>query len=315
MPGPKVSVIIPNYNHVDFLRQRIESVLSQTFRDFEVILLDDASTDNSAELLRSYKSHPQVTHVVINEKNSGSPFLQWKKGLDLAQGEWVWIAESDDYADTSFLEKLIAYADNESTGLVYCDSAILNNDGTVEGTFAEIKNKKFFTERWSKNHACKGADEIEHYLLPGGTINNTSAVLFRRSVLKESDPFDLPLRYIGDKYAFVKVLSRSDVGYVAEALNFYRDPFNTRHGERYDKYMYEQFLVFAWVHRNMAVKNKEEFLNGFYANTRNSLFRNWDGEKVRMYFRLLKVNRYLFTLSFLNNLKLGLISAFGSAKG
>src|ERR1700738_5096767 len=108
----KLSVIVPNYNHARFLRQRIESVLNQTFHDFEVILLDDCSTDDSRSILSEYAADPRV-RIEFNEKNSGSTFMQWNKGVRLARGEYVWIAESDDYADARMLERLVAVLDTQ----------------------------------------------------------------------------------------------------------------------------------------------------------------------------------------------------------
>src|SRR6187549_2432119 len=96
-----VSVIIPNYNHAKFLRQRLESVLNQSFRDFEVIILDDCSTDESFQVIEDYRAHPKVSHIVFNKENTGSTFIQWKKGIELAKGEWIWIAESDDWCELS----------------------------------------------------------------------------------------------------------------------------------------------------------------------------------------------------------------------
>ena len=101
---PLVSIIVPNFNHAAFLAQRLESIYNQTFSSFEVILLDDASTDNSIEILNLYKNHPKTAHFIINTINSGSPFKQWQKGVELAKGELIWIAESDDYAAINFLE-------------------------------------------------------------------------------------------------------------------------------------------------------------------------------------------------------------------
>src|ERR1700738_1634065 len=111
-PMPRVSVIVPNYNHARFLRRRMESVLRQTYRDFEVILLDDCSTDESRSILSEYAGDPRV-RLEFNEKNSGSPFKQWNKGVALASGEYGWIAESDDYADERLLERLVAVLDHE----------------------------------------------------------------------------------------------------------------------------------------------------------------------------------------------------------
>ena len=104
---PLVSVIIPGYNHAPFLQERIESVLGQTYPCFEIIMLDDASRDESAGIMQSYAQHKHVSHVIINKENSGNTFLQWQKGLAQAQGEYVWIAESDDVAHTNFLTALM----------------------------------------------------------------------------------------------------------------------------------------------------------------------------------------------------------------
>ena len=102
--SPLVSVIIPSYNHEKFLKERIDSVLNQTFQDFELIILDDLSPDNSREIIESYRAHPKVSQIIYNEKNSGSTFFQWNKAvLSLAKGEFIWIAESDDVADPKFL--------------------------------------------------------------------------------------------------------------------------------------------------------------------------------------------------------------------
>lgn len=310
MNSPKVSVIIPNYNHADHLNQRIETVLNQTYKDFELIILDDCSTDNSKTIIESYRSHPAVSKIHFNESNSGSPFKQWEKGVSFAKGEWVWIAESDDYADEKFLEILISSVGNQSNiGLMYCDSNIVIDNVVIEATFATHKNKRFNTVRWSKNYFNKGLEEIENYLLPGGTINNTSAVLFNRAVFLKVNPFDLALRYIGDKYSFIKVLAFTDVVYVSQRLNYFRDPFNTKHADKFIYYFYEQFLVFDWVHKNLKIEDKKKFMDGFYGNTRNSLFRDWGSVKVFLYKELFVLNPKLFLRSILNNLYQSIRSA------
>ena len=120
---PQVSVIVPNYNHAPYLRQRLDSIFNQTFQDFEVIILDDCSTDNSKEVIEEYRNRSQVSHVVYNETNSGSPFKQWAKGFDLAQGEYIWIAESDDWAELNFLEKMFRILEkDDSLALAFCES-------------------------------------------------------------------------------------------------------------------------------------------------------------------------------------------------
>ena len=79
--NPLVSVIIPNYNHARYLKQRLDSVFNQTYQNFEVIFLDDCSTDNSLEIIEQYKDNPHLKQVVVNETNSESLYVQWRKGL------------------------------------------------------------------------------------------------------------------------------------------------------------------------------------------------------------------------------------------
>lgn len=295
MSVPKVSVIIPNYNHGRYLRQRIDSVLHQTYKNFEIIILDDCSSDNSREVINQYAGNPLIKEIVFNEMNSGTPFKQWQRGIELAHGEWIWFAESDDYADGRFLEVLIsALQDQPNVGLLYCDSKIVSDNVVSHETFATIKNKKFNTNRWSENYINNGLNEIENYLLPGGTINNASAVLFNKKILIDVNPFDIPLRYIGDKYAFVKVLAHTDVVYVKESLNYFCDPFNVKHIDKLEYYFYEQFLVFDWAYRNLQITGWKKFYDGFYSNTRNSLFRNWNKSKVILYKKLFQLNYQLF---------------------
>ena len=112
--SPKISIIVPNYNYAYFLDKRIESILKQTYTDYEIILLDDASSDDSVKVLEKYKNNPHVSQIVVNEQNTGSPFKQWMKGILLAKGEWIWIAEADDLCEPTFLETCMHYIKTES---------------------------------------------------------------------------------------------------------------------------------------------------------------------------------------------------------
>src|SRR5262245_42246739 len=128
---PKVTVVIPNYNYARYLPRRIESVLGQTFGDFEVLLLDDASIDESREVIARYAGDPRV-RTIFNDRNSGSTFKQWNRGFREARGEYIWIAESDDYADLSLLAKLVDRLDGHpSVGLAYCQSWVVDTDDMI----------------------------------------------------------------------------------------------------------------------------------------------------------------------------------------
>ena len=74
MMSPLVSVVVPSYNHEKFLKERLDSILNQTFQDFELIILDDLSPDNSREIIETYRAHPKVSKIVYNEKTQGLLF-------------------------------------------------------------------------------------------------------------------------------------------------------------------------------------------------------------------------------------------------
>ena len=90
MRMPLVTVIIPNYNHAKYLRQRIDTVLNQTYTSFEVIILDDCSTDNSKDIILSYKDNPHISNIVLNSENSGRSEERrvGKECLRLCRSRW-----------------------------------------------------------------------------------------------------------------------------------------------------------------------------------------------------------------------------------
>lgn len=210
---PKVSVIVPNYNHARFLNQRLQSIFNQTFQDFEVILLDDCSADNSLEVLDHYKNHPKVSQFVVNKKNSGSPFKQWEKGIELAKGEFIWIAESDDYCELQFLETLVPVLDTQGNiGIVFSNSNWIDSSGDIKDTLS-IYQKSFFK---------KGLTEIKEELIYRNTIQNVSSVLIRRSILEQSSTEYCKYRACGDWILYVEILNKSDLYFEEKRLNYFR---------------------------------------------------------------------------------------------
>lgn len=126
---PSVSVIVPNFNHAAYLRQRLDSIVNQTLNDIEIIILDDASTDDSRNVIAEY-SDPRII-TAYNEQQSGSPFAQWKLGLSLSSSDRVWIAESDDYCDDDFLAITQAGL-SDGIAVSYCATEIVNSEGVLQ---------------------------------------------------------------------------------------------------------------------------------------------------------------------------------------
>lgn len=224
---PKVSVIIPNYNHAPYLKQRIDSVLNQTYQDFELIILDDKSTDNSKEVIEKYRSYPKVSQIVYNEQNSGTTFKQWNKGIKLAKGELIWLAESDDAASEFFLEELTAkFNQNPNLGIVYCDSYYMNEHGEKLQCTHLWKNERFNTNRWDNDYENNGIKEVNDYLLFHAIIDNASSAVFKRESMVNAGMADESFKYAGDLYFYMKILMLSDIAYISKPLNYFRDHSN-----------------------------------------------------------------------------------------
>jgi glycosyltransferase involved in cell wall biosynthesis len=221
--GPKVSIIIPNYNHAVFLEQRLQTVLQQTFQAFEVILLDDASTDRSQEFLKSYENHPKVSCLLINEKNSGSPFRQWQKGIAQAKGEYIWIAESDDYSELHFLETLLSKINN-ITGICYAQTVDVDENGNT------LSNRVVYTEDfvpniWRADFDMQGNKFIEKYLSVKNVVPNASAVLFKRELVDQTIFSEklLNMKMCGDWFFWARIMGKTQVSFVSEPLNYFRN--------------------------------------------------------------------------------------------
>ena len=219
---PTVSVIIPNYNHAPFLRQRIETVLGQRYQDFEVILLDDCSTDDSRAIISEYANDPRI-RIEFNDKNSGSTFKQWNKGVRLARGKYVWIAESDDYADERFLNESLSRLENDSTTVFsYCRSWRVSGEGEIVG-FADSFEIDRCNLRWAADFWADGRDECERYFVHRNIVPSASSVLFRRDVYDKIGGADERLVFCGDWKMWASMaLLGGRIAYLAQPLNYFR---------------------------------------------------------------------------------------------
>lgn len=221
-PAPQVSVVVPNYNHARFLRRRLESVLAQTHGDIEVIVLDDASTDDSLAVIGAFAGDARV-RTVRNRVNSASVFRQWNRGVRLARGEFVWIAESDDDADPRFLETVLApLRADRGVGLSYCRSERIDRDGRSLGAFEFWHRDRLNAARWENAFRNDGRDECRRFLVVENTIPNASGVVFRRNAYLAAGGADESMRLCGDWDMWVRILERSAIAYDSRMFNRFR---------------------------------------------------------------------------------------------
>jgi lipopolysaccharide biosynthesis protein/glycosyltransferase involved in cell wall biosynthesis len=224
--APLVSVIIPVYNQEKYIAERINSVLRQTFRDFEIFIIDDCSTDNSYDEIKKFEGHASIT-ILKNEKNTGSVFRQWQKGIQMSRGKIIWIAEGDDIADSKFLETLLTAFNDPDVNLSYCASHTIDENNNIEKEFylniGHYNNLNFPKSRWLDTYTCNGIDEITNVLSIRNTIPNASAVLMRTQELRKID-FEKcsKFRCGGDWFTYVSLLENGKIHYSPIHMNYHR---------------------------------------------------------------------------------------------
>jgi glycosyltransferase involved in cell wall biosynthesis len=226
-PLPRVSVVVPNYNYAGFLRDRLKSVRDQTVAPYELIVLDDASTDDSIlvveeELVR----YDGRTRLVVNEQNSGSVFAQWRRGVECASGDLVWIAEADDLADPEFLAELLPAFDDPDVVMAYTQSRQIAADGAILSNDYLEYVSDLGREKWQAAYVANGEDEVANALFCKNTVPNVSAVLFRRdallATLMEHEQAIVSFRNAGDWVTYLRLLAHGKIAFSPRPLNSHR---------------------------------------------------------------------------------------------
>lgn len=164
---PLVSVIIPTYNHARYLGRALQSVVDQTYVNWEVIVIDNHSTDNTDELVASF-SDPRITYLKIH--NNGIIARSRNKGINIAKGEWIAFLDSDDWWAVEKL-KILFDSISENVDLIYHDLEVVND------------HPRFFSRKKIKSWQVK-TPALMNLLLEGNCIGNSSVVV-RKSLLEQ----------------------------------------------------------------------------------------------------------------------------------
>ena len=221
-----VSVVVPNYNYEAFLVERIYSILSQTEKIHELIILDDCSKDNSRELIDQIveKLKPYINiQKVYNEQNSGIAFKQWQKGFNLAKGDYVWIAEADDYCDKNMLKVLLkAVKKDPKISIAYVDTAFMDKNGKIflKSIRPEIDIRK--TGHWNHSYINEGEKELNEYTFLNCTIANVSSAIIKKGQYDDIFKKSVEYRQSGNWVFYANLMKLGDVAYINKTYNFYR---------------------------------------------------------------------------------------------
>lgn len=224
---PKVSVIVPNYNYAKYIEKRLFSIRNQTIPIFELIILDDASTDKSLEKISHWLSSTHTdARVVVNRTNSGNVFAQWRQGVSLASGNYVWIAEADDLSDMDFLETVLQPFASKDVVLSYCESRQMNSRGRILANNYHAYLNTVFPGRGDAPYVTNGLEENRSFLAIMNTIPNVSAVVFRREVISKvfADHVEeiLSFKKAGDWVVYFRTLFHGSIAFSPRAANCHR---------------------------------------------------------------------------------------------
>lgn len=280
----KVSVIIPSYNHEKFLKDRLDSIINQTFQDFEIIIIDDCSTDNSYKVLDNFVSkHPEkIKYFIQNKENSGSGYKSWKKGIELAETKYVWIAETDDYSSIYFLEEMINVLESSSDiSLVFCGSNVIDENDTI------LSNSDKRTSKLNVSNGDFQDFNLNVFLgnMPFKTfITNGSSVVFKKPSNLPASFFDY--KQMSDAFLWTFLVTSENFSFLNKKLNYFR-----RHSSATTVRMTKNHLKQVFV-------EKAEYMNYFNLQDKYYIF-------IKEYIRLCVWNnkKLMFNFDVINSIE------------
>jgi glycosyltransferase involved in cell wall biosynthesis len=270
---PKVSVIMPVYNAGKYVRESIDSVLSQSLTDLELILVNDCSTDNSREVLESYRD-PRI-RILHNERNLGIVGAR-NRGLAEARGTYVAILDSDDIAYPTRLEKQAAFLDSHPDfGLCGSDYDVIDSKG------------KFMV------HITVPHSAIDNQTILKFNINLIHSSLMIRSAITKARPYRVGFDIIEDYELAYEVSKHWKVGNLPETTTAYRVHGNNISIEKWAKMIGTRKTLDAEVLHDMSIPFTEaeldlhsNFINANYAYFKDAPKRKellaWLGKYARL---------------------------------
>jgi glycosyltransferase involved in cell wall biosynthesis len=221
--APKVSAIVPNFNHGQYLAERIDSILDQTYPNISITILDDCSTDNSREVIQSYVDRfPGRIRAIFNENNSGGVFRQWRKGINETEGELIWMCESDDFCEPDFIEKLVPHFRDESVQIAFGKIQITNTDGEPNDF---LDNYRESSERgiWEEPLVRPAAAWFANAFGVRNVIANVGGCIWRRSPIAESIWEEAcTYKVVGDWFLYNYIARGGQIAWEPGAVAYFR---------------------------------------------------------------------------------------------
>jgi len=217
MQTPTVSFVVPCYKLAHLLTECVNSILCQSFQDFEILIMDDCSPDNTAEIAQSFND-PRIRHI-RNAPNLGH-LRNYNKGITLARGKYIWLISADDHLFRDYiLQKYVDFLDQHANvGYAFCPGV-----GVGSGVDNGLKDWVSYGQSvYGKHDRLFSGHGLLKKLLPGNNIVAASG-LVRRECYEKISLFPLDMPWAGDWYLWCLFALYFDVGYFAEPMVCYRE--------------------------------------------------------------------------------------------
>lgn len=207
--SPRVSVLIPTYNYARYLDEAIQSAIRQTFTDFEIIIVDNNSTDNTAEVVSKYLTDPRIRYY-RNKSNIGL-INNFNRCLELATGQYIKFLLADDVLNPTILEKFVQILDdNETVALVTSDSESFGSEKSLrKSPFAGLQKGSYVIEE-----SIRGGR--------GNMIGEPTTVMFRSANVDKVGKFSANFICLADLDYWCRHLTIGDCYFVPETLSYFR---------------------------------------------------------------------------------------------
>ena len=253
---PLVSIVFTSFNHKEYLKQALDSLINQSYTNYEIIIVDDCSTDGSQEILLQYDQLEKVS-LKLQTINSGSYVKASNYGASFAKGAYLLFAQCDDFSSPNQLENLVkAFSLSPSIGVVWSKSNMVNKEGIVFEDDFKGREKKFTDQ--CKSDVLMDGGEMRRFLSYSCVLPNLSAALIKKELYELVGGLSEKYQVASD-WAFWLYLSEiTDFYYLASPLNNFRQHETTiRSKVKVERQIIEIFTIFYEHGKNNNLRRNE----------------------------------------------------------
>lgn len=240
---PEISIIIPTYNYAHFLPLAIDSILNQTYKNYEIIVVDDGSTDNTQQVIKKYL---KKINYIRHKTNKGISEAM-NTGIRAAKSKYINITQADDIMLPAFLNEEIKILKNGNAGIVYSPALIINENG-------ETTNKQIIPKTKYANSYISLI--VFNYIFLG-------TVLFKKDLLKNTGLFNTKMAQYEDWNLWLKISNTSNIGFVNKYLTAHRVHNKTlTHGIKWNfaKHARERLIVYHETIKNNIPEELDKWM-------------------------------------------------------